>query len=65
MTVPTRGETFALMIEHLRKAQELMAMMAHLERDTSRIKATGWLAVSEGVKLMIEQVTKLATKGLQ
>lgn len=67
MTTPTTGETFGQLIEYLRKAQESSAMLAHLHADDggSRGKTMhiGWLAVSEGLKLMINNVTKLATKG--
>lgn len=64
MTVPTTGETFAILIEHLRKAQESAAMMAHLVRDDDRLKAQGWLAVSEMLKKTAHTVTKLATRGM-
>lgn len=50
MNIPTEGEEYAKLIEHLRLAQEASAMLAHLVRDESRTKATGWLTVSEGLK---------------
>lgn len=64
MSIPTSGETFAQLIEHLRKAQEKSAMMAHLlQMHPSRMDellAKGWLGISELIGRMIEQVTKLA-----
>lgn len=65
MTVPTKGEAFSKLLEHLRLAQEESATLAHLHRDDSRIKALGWLTVTEALKKMINHVTALATKGLQ
>lgn len=65
MSIPTKGETYAQLIEHLVKAQEAAAMMAHLHRDDSRLMAQGWLAVSEMFKKTQYQITNLATKGLQ
>lgn len=68
MAIPTKGETFAKLTEHLRLAQEDAAMMAHLinEGDTrSRNVAIGWLHVENQLKLTVHAVTALATKGLQ
>jgi hypothetical protein len=65
MSMPTKGEEFAKLIEHLRLAQESASMLAHLNRDDSALIAKGWLAVSEMLKLTQHNVTKLATKGLQ
>jgi hypothetical protein len=67
VSVPTRGETYARFIEHLRLAQEDAAMMAHLHNTESRDGhiAQGWLAISELIKRMQSQVTKLAMRGLQ
>lgn len=64
MSIPTRGEEYSKLIEHLRKGQESAAMLAHLVRDDSKLTAQGWLAVSEMLKKVGHQVTKLATKGL-
>lgn len=66
MTVPVRGEMFQRLIEHLRRAQEDAAILAHLHRDdhkTGKAMAMGWLAVSEALKKMQHNVTQLATKG--
>jgi hypothetical protein len=65
MSIPTKGEEFTKLIEHLRLGQESAAMIAHLHRDDSKAMAMGWLAVSEGLKQMQQHVIKLATKGLQ
>ena len=66
MTVPTSGETYAKLMEHLRLAQEQAAMMAHLSRANSdNKKADGWLLISELFKRVQHQVTELATRGLQ
>jgi hypothetical protein len=64
MSIPTKGEEFAKLIEHLRKAQEACSMLAHLHADDSRLMAQGWIAVSEMLKKTQHSVTKLATKGL-
>jgi hypothetical protein len=64
MSIPTRGEEYAKLIEHNRKAQESAAMLAHIVRDESRVKAEGWLAVSEAYKLLGYKIGQLATKGL-
>lgn len=66
MSIPTRGEEFAKLIEFLRKAQETAAMLSHLYRDDgNKTKALGWMAVSEGLKQMQKASTEIATKGLQ
>jgi len=68
MSVPTTGETYSKLIEHLRLAQEDAAMMAHLVREQGGVKekvmADGWLAISEAIKLAQHKVTTLATMGL-
>ncbi len=70
MSVPTQGEQFAKLIDHLRSAQDDSAMLAHLTRSMSTSKkdnalADGWIAVSELLKRMIHQVTTLAQGKLQ
>lgn len=66
MSIPTRGEEFAKLIEYLRKAQETSAMLSHLYRDDgNKTKAMGWMAISEGLKQMQKNCTSIATKGLQ
>lgn len=62
MSVPTQGETFSKLMEHLRLAQEDAAMLAHLANaNDDRLKAMGWLAVSEQLKKAQHGVTQLAT----
>ncbi len=65
MSLPTRGETFAKLLEHIRKAQEEAATMAHLTADDDATHSQGWLAVSEMFKRTASQVTKLATRRMQ
>lgn len=69
MTIPTRGETFSQLLEHLRKAQECAAMMAHLHNTegnpTDRLLARGWLGVGEMFKLLQHKVTEMAIGRLQ
>lgn len=65
MSIPTKGEAYSKLTEYLRKAQEEASMLAHLHRDESKVKADGWLAISEALKLMNYKVGQLATRGLQ
>ena len=66
MGLPTNGETFAKLLEHLRLAQEDAAMLAHLNNaNDNALIAKGWLAVSEMLKMTQHNVTKLAKRGLQ
>lgn len=69
MSIPTHGETYSKLIEHLRLAQEDAAMLAHLRNaegdDKGRLLAKGWLVVSEGLKQMQYKVTLLAQGRLQ
>ncbi len=69
MSVPTRGETYAKLIEHLRQAQDDAAMMAHLHNtegnDMDKLLARGWLGTSEMLKLIAYQITELAKGRLQ
>lgn len=69
MSIPTHGETYSKLIEHLRMAQEATAMLAHLrnaEGDAKgRLLAKGWLVVSEALRLMQFKVTELAKGRLQ
>lgn len=64
MSIPTKGEEFAKLLEHIRYAQEGAAMLAHLTRDDDKLRAQGWMAVSEMFKLIQHKVTELATKGM-
>ena len=68
MSVPTQGESFSKLTEHLRLAQEDAAMLAHLANTggaKDRRLAIGWLGVSEQLKLTIHAVTQLAMRKLQ
>lgn len=71
MGVPTQGETFAKLLEHLRYAQEDAAMMAHLiqAQDTGnqmdKLLARGWLGIEEMLKMTVHNVTKMAMGKLQ
>lgn len=65
MSVPTQGETYAKIIEYLRKLQEETAMMAHLiAAQDDRSLAISWLQVSENFKKMQHSLTELAKKGM-
>lgn len=64
MSLPTQGETYSKIMEHIRLAQEDAAMMAHLihaETDNREL-AIKWLAVSEGLKKMQHTLTQLAMR---
>ncbi len=69
MSVPTRGETYARLIEHLRLAQESAATMAHLHNADGdapgMVLGRGWLNISELIRKMQFSVTELAKRGLQ
>ena len=66
MSVPTKGETYAQLIEHLRYAQEASAILAHLAYGNDERNLGGsWLQVEELLKKMQHSVTELAMKGLQ
>ena len=69
MSVPTHGETYSQLMEHLRKAQEASAMLAHLTRAQGGARdnalANGWLSISELFKKLQHQVTEMATGRLQ
>jgi hypothetical protein len=63
MSLPSRGEKFAELLEHLRKAAEASATLGHLTNDTdgpSKLQARGWLAVCQMLEEMVKRVTKLA-----
>lgn len=66
VTVPTEGETFARMIEHLRLAQECAGTLSHLaSANDQRRRAIGWIAVEQQLKLTCAAVTKLAMGMMQ
>lgn len=68
MSIPTSGEEYSKLIEHLRLAQEDAAMLAHLanaQGTNGTLIAKGWLAVSEQLKRTQRIVTDLAVGRLQ
>lgn len=69
MSVPSKGEVFGKLIDHLREAQSCMAMMAHLHQtegvDKDKKLAVGWLMMFEAFKAIIHKVTLLGQGRLQ
>lgn len=66
MSVPTEGECYSRLMEHLRMAEEESAMIAHLANANDyRNRAIAWLKVSELFKEMQKKVTSLAMDKLQ
>ena len=67
--VVTRGEAYTKLLYHMREAQELCAVMAHLHNTESNqmdsLLAKGWLGMEQLVKRMCDQLTNLAMKKLQ
>jgi hypothetical protein len=65
MSIPTKSEVYARLMEHLRLAQEDAAMLKHLsaaEGDApGKVLAQGWFQVSEGLRKMQHVVTQIAT----
>lgn len=63
MSVPSRGEVFSKLIEHMREAQSCSAMMAHLHNtegnDADKQLARGWLIIEDLIKKMIHKLTLL------
>lgn len=62
--LPSRGITFAKLVDHLREAQECCALLGHLHNteNNSRDKliGQGWLLVAELLRKMQHQVTSMA-----
>lgn len=78
MTLPTRNEAFAKLIEALRIAQEQAAIIAHLHNanvsegligsgssSKERAMAKAWLIISETMKVTQHSVIKLAQGRMQ
>lgn len=67
--IPTRGDTYAKLIHHLREAQDSAAMLAHLHNTESNPKdviiAKGWFNVEELIKKMIHNLAVLAKWQMQ
>lgn len=66
--LPTRGLTYAKLLENLRECQELAAVMSHLVglEGTIADKAlsNGWLLVAEQLRRMERVITDMAKGGL-
>lgn len=64
----TVGEAYVKLMYHMEEAQNLCAVIAHLENaqgNTGTLLARGWLGISELLKQMQHQITKLAQRKLQ
>lgn len=64
MSIPTHGETYMKLMDHLRQAQECSATLSHLANteDGTKAKALSksWMVVSELFKHVQLKVTELA-----
>ena len=60
MSLPTESEMFQRFTEHLIQAQEDAATLSHLAADFRPTTSRLWLEVSEHIKKMVFQTTKLA-----
>jgi hypothetical protein len=62
--LPTRGLTYAKLLDHLREAEECCAMMAHLVKAEGTIAdealGNGWLIMADLIHRMIAKITALA-----
>ena len=69
MGIPTRGETYVQLLEHLIKAQECCAMMSHLhnteDAHMDKLLARGWLGIAELLRQMQHKITLMAQGRLQ
>lgn len=63
MSVPSRGEVFHRLIDHIKQLIDCCALMAHLHNtegsDKDKKLAVGWLMMSELFKKLQHQVTLL------
>lgn len=63
MGVPTSGEKFSELINHLREAQSVAATLGHLEKMNNQdLLAKGWFGVSEMMDVLVKKVTDLAMR---
>ena len=63
--MPSSGETFQQLLEHLRLATEAAAMLGHIEQaNGNRVRGIGWLSVAQLLEKMVEKAMELATKRL-
>ena len=66
MSLPTEGDEYTKLMEHLRKGQEACAMLSHLTGLNDRPTVSkGWLMVSEMLKKMQHTVTDIAVGKFQ
>lgn len=70
MSVPTQGEEYTKLTEHIRLAQESAYTLSHLTRAMSgsskdRAIADGWFAVGELLKRVNHQIISIAQGKLQ
>ena len=59
-------DTYAQMLEYLRMAEECAYTIGHLRKaNDDKVTGQGWIAVSEMLKMTINNVTKLATNRMR
>lgn len=62
--LPTRGITYAKLLDHLREAEELMILMAHLVKAEGTIAdealGNGWLLMAQMHERIRRKVTEMA-----
>ena len=62
--LPTRGLTYASLTDHLREAEELMTLMAHLVKAEGTIAdealGNGWLLMAQAMERIRHKVTEMA-----
>lgn len=62
--LPTRGLTYAKMLDHLRETEELMILMAHLVKAEGTLAdealANGWLLMAQMHEKIRHKVTEMA-----
>jgi hypothetical protein len=69
MSPPTVSEQYAQLMEHIRKAQENAAMIAHLHNENGdapgMVLGRAWLHVEDNLNKMASMITNLAQGRLQ
>lgn len=62
---PSRSEVYLKLLDHVREAQELAAIMGHLhnteDNHMDKLLAKGWLGISELFGRLAIQITKMAS----
>jgi hypothetical protein len=65
----TRAEAYLQLMDHLRNAADMAAMLSHLHNtehnQMDKLMAKGWLGIHELLLRMITQITKLAANKFQ